>query len=85
MDGNLDKEKKEYKSAEIIKTIGGFITIGADMRGDALLSPSRYESFQFPIKMNANIKNSVWLASEYAGRETRYAWGRNRHRQADKD
>ena len=69
VDASLGMAEKSYKPEGIIKVVSELSNIGADMRGDALLSPSRSESFQFPIKMNANIKSAVWLASEYAGRE----------------
>ncbi len=68
-DSELGKRVKDMTPSEVIAVLSDLIAIGADMRTDALSSPGNTESLHGPLRMNAEIKNSVWLASEYAGRE----------------
>ncbi|MEE8574690.1 MAG: methyl-accepting chemotaxis protein, partial [Thermodesulfobacteriota bacterium] len=70
VDANLSRtDDKDYTPNEIIQVMSEFIFAGADMRSDAVTSPARTETLQGPLRMNAEIKQAVFLASEYAGRE----------------
>jgi methyl-accepting chemotaxis protein len=69
VDGNLSRANKDYKAGVAIPIFTKLIVVGADMRLDAISSPSRSATFQAPLRMNAELKHAVWLASEYAGRE----------------
>jgi methyl-accepting chemotaxis protein len=70
VDANFNREAdKDYPDKEFVQAMSAIISLSADMRGDALTSPARSTTLQEPLRMNAEFKNSVWLASEYAGRE----------------
>ena len=69
VDGNLSRAEKDYKASEAIPVYTNLIMVGADMRLDAISSPSRNSTIQGPLRMNAELKHAVWLASEYAGLE----------------
>ncbi|MEE9542607.1 MAG: methyl-accepting chemotaxis protein, partial [Thermodesulfobacteriota bacterium] len=69
VDGNLSRANKDYQASVAIPIFTRLIVVGAKMRVDAISSPSRNATFQEPLRMNAELKHAVWLASEYAGRE----------------
>ncbi len=69
VDANLSRIQKDYKAAQAIPVFTKLIVVGADMRLDAISSPARNSTFQEPLRMNAELKQAVWLASEYSGRE----------------
>ena len=69
VDASLSRTLKDYKAAQAIPIFTKMIVTGAKMRLDAISSPARSATFQEPLRMNAELKQAVWLASEYAGRE----------------
>ncbi len=69
VDASLSRSIKDYKASQAIPIFTKMIVTGAKMRLDAISSPSRNSTYQAPLRMNAELKQAVWLASEYAGRE----------------
>lgn len=68
-DRNLGLDAKSYPAREWIKNITNFIQANAEVRLAAFASTASKDSLQEAIRMNIELKQSIWLVSEYAGRE----------------
>ncbi|MBI5682302.1 MAG: methyl-accepting chemotaxis protein [Deltaproteobacteria bacterium] len=68
-DASLGKDKKDFAPQEWFKFITNFIDANADLRQEAVISPSYTYTFSSGVSLNMKLKHAVWLASEYAGRE----------------
>ena len=71
---------KDYAAKEWTDVITSYIDANADVRNTAFTTGSGKETLQEGLRMNLELKNAVWLVSEYAGRErailARYVSGR---------
>ncbi|MBI5469467.1 MAG: HAMP domain-containing protein, partial [Deltaproteobacteria bacterium] len=68
-DRNLGVDDKNYAPKEWIKAITGFIEANAEVRLAAFTSTASKETLQEALRMNIELKQSVWLVGEFAGRE----------------
>ncbi|MBI5468952.1 MAG: methyl-accepting chemotaxis protein, partial [Deltaproteobacteria bacterium] len=68
-DRNLGVDDKNYAPKEWIKAITGFIEANAEVRLAAFTSTASKETLQEALRMNLDLKQSVWLVGEFAGRE----------------
>ncbi|MBI5826711.1 MAG: methyl-accepting chemotaxis protein [Deltaproteobacteria bacterium] len=68
-DRNLSLDSKNYLAREWIKVLTNFIQANAEVRLAAFASTGSKESLQEALRMNIELKQSIWLVSEYAGRE----------------
>ncbi|MBI5327339.1 MAG: methyl-accepting chemotaxis protein [Deltaproteobacteria bacterium] len=68
-DANLTKDAKEYKPGDWFKTMTAFIDANADLRLKSITSPSAVQTFRDGVRLSIELKQAVWLISEYAGRE----------------
>lgn len=69
VDKNLTLSEKSYTPKEWIKTITGLIDANSEFRLSAFASHKSRETLQEALRMNLELKQAVWLMSEYAGRE----------------
>ncbi len=69
VDINLRKAEKDLTPKEWIGTMSAMIEAGAELRLASVTSPAQQHTFHEIAKMNIFHKHSIWLASEYAGRE----------------
>lgn len=60
---------KNFPPQEFIKQMNGFIDANAEFRLSSLTSASSKSTLQEALAMNIELKQAVWLVSEYAGRE----------------
>jgi len=68
-DRNLGVDAKNYSSKEWIRVITNFIEANAEVRLAAFTSRASKETLQEALRMNIELKQSVWLVGEFAGRE----------------
>lgn len=70
VDGQLDKAEKTYQVQGWVGLMTSLIESGADMRLAALTSGSETsQTAGTAMRLNLEVKQAIWLASEYAGRE----------------
>ncbi len=69
VDGEVMKEIKNYPPQEWIKFITSFIDATSEARLSAFASRAHRDSNQQALRMNLELKQALWLVSEYAGRE----------------
>lgn len=69
VDGEIMKEVKNYPPQEWIKLTTSFIDATSEARLSAFASRARRDSNQQALRMNLELKQALWLVSEYAGRE----------------
>ena len=69
IDGDLGKESRRYSPQEWIKIATSFIDANAELRVAANTSSASKETLQEALRMNLELKQALWLVSEYAGRE----------------
>jgi methyl-accepting chemotaxis protein len=69
VDGEIMKEVKNYPPQEWIKFTTSFIDATSEARLSAFASRARRDSNQQALRMNLELKQALWLVSEYAGRE----------------
>ncbi|MBI5885321.1 MAG: HAMP domain-containing protein [Deltaproteobacteria bacterium] len=70
VDGQLDKVEKTYPVQGWVKLMTALIEEGADMRLAALTSGGETsQTAGEAMRLNLEVKQAIWLASEYAGRE----------------
>lgn len=69
VDQNLERDTKNYPPKEWIKLITSFIDANADLRLSTFMSSTTGDTMQEALRMNLELKQAVWLISEYAGRE----------------
>lgn len=69
IDGNLTSPAKTYSSKDWIGSITRLIDDCSEMRLSAFMSTKSKETLQEALRMNIELKQAVWLVSEYAGRE----------------
>ncbi len=69
VDINLRRVEKDLTPQEWIGTMSAMIEAGAELRLAAVTSPAQQHTFHEIARMNIFHKHSIWLASEYAGRE----------------
>lgn len=60
---------KNYAAKDWIKFITSVIDTGAELRLTAFASNTSKNTLQEALRMNIELKQAVWLVSEYAGRE----------------
>ncbi len=60
---------KNYAAKDWIKFITSVIDTGAELRLAAFASNASKNTLQEALRMNLELKQAVWLVSEYAGRE----------------
>ncbi|MBI5493039.1 MAG: methyl-accepting chemotaxis protein [Deltaproteobacteria bacterium] len=61
--------EKNYAAKDWIKFITSVIDTGAELRLAAFASNASKNTLQEALRMNLELKQAVWLVSEYAGRE----------------
>ena len=69
VDRNLVVSEKTYTPGEWIKAMTAFIDANSEVRLSAFASHQSRETLQEALRMNLELKQAVWLMSEYAGRE----------------
>ena len=69
VDAELGRAEKTLGPKEWVATMSELIEAAAAMRLASLTSPGEEHTFHEPLRFNLSLKHSVWLASEYAGRE----------------
>lgn len=69
VDENMTRTQKSYTAPEWFRTMTQFIDLNSELRNAAITSATNKRSHQEAIWMNLEIKNAIWLMSEYAGRE----------------
>lgn len=69
IDGELGKARKSYSPKEWISLMTSFIDANAELRSAAFTSNASKDTLQEALRMNLELKQAVWLVSEYAGRE----------------
>ncbi|MBI1910696.1 MAG: HAMP domain-containing protein [Deltaproteobacteria bacterium] len=69
VDKNLGNAVKDYATKDWIKAATNGIDAGAEVRLSAFASTANDETLQEALRMNLELKQAVWLVSEYAGRE----------------
>lgn len=68
-DRNFSEGGRTYPVKDWFKTITSFLEANAEMRISAFESRASKETLQEALQMNLELKQALWLASEYAGRE----------------
>ena len=68
-DANIGRSEKTFTAKNWIPAITGFIDTNAELRLAGFASTSSEETHSTAQRMNLEIKQAVWLVSEYAGRE----------------
>ena len=69
VDGEIEKEVKNYAPQEWIKFTTSLIDATSEARLAAFTSRASRDSNQQALRMNLELKQALWLVSEYAGRE----------------
>lgn len=69
VDRNITSATKSYTAKEWIRAITGLIDNCAELRLSAFMSSRSKDTLQEALRMNIELKQAVWLLSEYAGRE----------------
>ncbi|MBI5682301.1 MAG: methyl-accepting chemotaxis protein [Deltaproteobacteria bacterium] len=69
VDGNLMKNVKEYAPKDWFKTMTAFIDANADLRLKSITSPQAVQTFRDGVRLSVELRQAIWLLSEYAGRE----------------
>lgn len=68
-DANFNEKVKNYPPQEWFKLVTAFIDANANLRLAAFAIGSSGDTHQDAMRMNVELKQAVWLVSEYAGRE----------------
>lgn len=69
VDRNLSLAKKQYDPKTWARVITSLIDADAELRIAAFSSNASKETFQEALRLNIELKQAIWLVSEYAGRE----------------
>lgn len=69
VDSNLSLAQKNLSPKDWVKLITSVIDTTAEMRLAAFASNASRETLQGALSMNIELKQAIWLVSEYAGRE----------------
>lgn len=69
VDGELAKEAKNYSPQDWIKFTTALIDSTSEARLAAFASRASRDTNQQALRMNLELKQALWLVSEYAGRE----------------
>ncbi|MBI2400536.1 MAG: HAMP domain-containing protein [Deltaproteobacteria bacterium] len=69
VDGEIEKEVKNYAPQDWIKFSTSLIDATSEARLAAFTSSASTDSNQQALRMNLELKQALWLVSEYAGRE----------------
>ena len=69
VDGEITKEVKNYSPQEWIKFTTALIDATSEARLAAFASRASRDTNQQALRMNLELKQALWLVSEYAGRE----------------
>ncbi|MBI5888982.1 MAG: HAMP domain-containing protein [Deltaproteobacteria bacterium] len=69
VDANIYSAVKTYSSQEWVKAVTSSIEANAEVRIAAFASTASTQTLQEALHMNIELKNAIWLVSEYAGRE----------------
>ena len=68
-DANFSSASRTFTAKEWIPAATAFIDAAAEMRTAAFASTASKETLGEALRMNIELKQAVWLVSEYAGRE----------------
>jgi len=69
VDKGLGKDTTPYPAQDWVKLMTSLIESGAELRLSTLTTNSGKRTLQEAMRLNLELKQAIWLVSEYAGRE----------------